>query len=359
MKFFVALLCFVISTVPIQAKDKPAKIALDEAELAYSDAKALKHKASAFIHARTAYRLARNLYPNNPTKLALYSWRYAQAAAQYRDPLALFLFEQTLDIHVSAFAPSDARFVAPLIDAADEALQQSEPEMAYAWYMRARKILTRHESRGSFNYARVLMGLARLHKSANQLKKADEKAEKAAVLLKQHYSDIAPIAIASMLFRFGEIIRANGHDTEAFEAYTKSLSLFQQHDKSASEIYGLHKRLVEVNHKLGNEDAVTAHCVAAQQFHFTNMRKPISGIVYDPTGRLSGTDRQKQGKIRATFRKGVDCRLHDIEIHYADGISQKDAKMLLAQAYYAPIMMRGIISKGEYLTLSTLAVYKK
>ena len=358
MRLFTAIASLILASMPALAQGPPDKASLDDVVQAYSDSKALGQKASTFLHARAAYRVARKIYPKEATKLASFSWLYAQAAATYQDPLALYLFEKTLNYHTAAYGHADVRIAAPLIDAADEALHQNEPEMAYAWYSKAHKLLAWDQPNGSFEAARILIGLARLHRAADQLDKAREKAQKAVDLLYQHYSDGSPTSIASLIYRHGEIEQATGHVTEAFDAYTQSLSLFLEHDASAPEIYSLHKRLVEVNHKFEREDEVTAHCIAAQKFHYTHKRSPISGIVYDPTGRLSGSQRQKQGKIRATFRKGTDCRLHDIEIHHADGITEKEAETLLAQAYYAPIMMRGIISKGEYLTLSTLAVYK-
>ncbi len=293
-----------------------------------------------------------------PNKLAPFSWRYAKAAATYGDPLALFLYEQTLDFHIAAYGHTDVRLTAPLIDAADEALQQNERKMAYAWYSMARRLLAQNHPDTSFDTARILMGLARLHMGADQLKIAKQKAQTAIDLLYRHYSGGAPTIVASMIYRHGEIEQASGHYAKAFEAYNQSLKLYMEHDASAPDIFGLHKRLMELNHTFERESDVTAHCIAAQKFHYARNKTAIFGAIYDPTGRLSGPDRQKQGKIRATFRKGADCRLHDIEIHHADGISQKEAKTLLAQAYYAPIMMRGIITKGEYLTYSTLAIYK-
>lgn len=359
MKFVTAVVSFMLISMPTLAQGARHKADLNNTVKAYKDARMLGQKASTFLHARAAYRLARKIYLKEPDKLAPFSWRYAKAAATYGDPLALFLYERTLDLHIVAYGHADARLATPLIDAADEALRQNELKMAYAWYNMAHRLLAQKHPDGNFDTARILMGLARLHMGAGQLKKARQKAQVAVDLLHRHYPEGAPATIASMIYRHGEIEQASGKDAEAFEAYTQSLKLYMEHDASAPDIFGLHKRLMEVNHTFERASDVTAHCLAAQKFHYAHNKAAIFGAIYDPTGRLSGPDRQKQGKIRATFRKGADCRLHDIEIHHADGISQQEAKTLLAQTYYAPIMMRGIIAKGEYLTYSTMAIYKK
>jgi len=333
--------------------------ALRKAIHAYSESKELGHKADTFLHARTAYKLARRQFLKSPKDLAPHAFRYATAAATYRNPVALWLFEQTLDLYIAAYGLDDANLIVPLITAADEALRNAEHEMAYAWYDRASKLLAQNQPNGSFASARAYMGIARLHLRSHQLEKARLKADVAINFLFEYYADGSPTNIGSIIYGLGEIKNASGHNSEALDAYTQALAIYEKHDASALEIFELHIRLVELNHKLKRNGQLISHCMAAQKFNYARKRSPIREIIYDPTGRLSGASRNKQGEFKATFRKGVDCRLHDIEIHQARGVSKAEAKTLLAQAYYAPIMMRGEVGKAEYFTLSTLAVYKK
>ncbi len=334
-------------------------VALRKAIHSYSESKALGHKASTFLHARTAYRLARRQYLKSAKELAPHAFRYAEAAATYQNPIALGLFEQTLDLYVIAYDRDHASLVLPLIAAADEASRKDEYEMAYAWYLKASKLLARDKPNGSFASAQAYMGIARLHLRSRQIEKAKLKAQKAIDFLFQYYADGSPTDIGSIMYGLGEIERASGHDTDALDAYTQALAIYSKHDASALEVFELHKRLVELNHKLKRPAQIISHCLAAQQFQYARKRSPLRDIIYDPTGRLSDSGHNKQGEFRATFRKGTDCRLHDIEIHQVNGVTRTEAKALLDQVYYAPVMMRGEIGNDEYFTLSTLAVYKK
>jgi len=116
--------------------------ALNDAIHAYTEAKALGHKADTFLHARQAYYLSRKLYADAPKKLSPVVFSYANAAASYKEPIALELFQETLNKFGQAHGTKDKRLALPLINAADEAIFRKEPDMAYAWLTRAREILS-------------------------------------------------------------------------------------------------------------------------------------------------------------------------------------------------------------------------
>jgi tetratricopeptide (TPR) repeat protein len=336
---------------------KKVPIDLEQAQKAYTEAKALGHKATSLLHARSLYQLARKYYLKQPQKLAPYALSYAMASAAYGDKAALYLFQETLNIYVSTYGTNDQRLVLPLINAAEEALRQNEPEMAYAWFRRARKLLS-HTALSPVYLARATMGLARLHAKANEKEKAVLHAHKALKHLNSSAINNEPIIASSMLRWLGNIELAAGNDLSALKAYNHALDLLKQHDPEAKEIYILYTSLVAVNHKLGREKEASSHCLKAEHHRPINLDYDTRHPLHDPDGRLSALETPKQGEISATFVKGADCRLHNIEIHHATGLSHTEAKALLSQAYFSPIFMNGKISDGEYASLARLGVYQ-
>lgn len=355
---FFMLFLITLSTTASFADEKnvSAGIELEAAVKAYTDSKALGHKADTFLHARRAYRLARQLYLNAPSKLAPFAHHYAVAAAIYREPIALSLFEQTLDLLVVAHGRKAQELALPLVDAADEALTRSEPEMAYAWYDKARDLMERNQPNGSIELARTYMGLATMYSEAGEHDRAQTNAENSIALLKQHQDQASPITAANLYFRLGQIKRVSGNNEAALVAYITSLDLFLAENPRERAVLTIHKKLVEINHKLGRTDETVFHCIEAEKWE--NQRNMgIWWPIYDPAGRLAQHDKPKAGQILAGYSKGSDCKLHDIKIYKTVGITPEEAQLLLSQAYFTPRLRGGTLADDQQVEQHNIDVY--
>ena len=339
----------------MKSVDVPTKGDLEEALQAYRDSSMLQHRAGSFVHARRAYIIARRLFADDASELAPIALTYARAAASYQDRSALQRYEEALNLYVEAYGAEDEILIKPLIDAADEALTREQPEMAYAWYNKARALLSENSAGKDMERARVNMGIARLFLRSEQLNKAQEYAQFASKLIQDHTEDKSGIP-ASLMYWLGEIQTENGNSDLALTSFSQSLDLFQQQDPASPRLVTLHSRLVELNHNAGNEAKAIEHCLIAQKLSYTHNDGPLWRPVYDPSGRVSRSNESGLAKVRASFRKGPDCRLQDIEIHELVGITEIEAQRLLSQMYIAPLIVRGKVSPSELKTLSTFAI---
>lgn len=333
---FSLLLIFLVVSVHAKAGDDAD---LNRAVHAYSESKDLGHKADTFLHAQTAYKLARKQYGKSPADLAIHTYRYAVAAASYREPIALSLFEETLGLLVQAYGHDAAELSLVLIDAADESLTRNEPEKAYAWYDKAHDIIARDQPNGSIEMARAYMGLARMYSNSGEHERAQTNAEKAITLLDIYQNQAAPVIIANLYFWHGQIMRALKLNTNARESYLNALRIFERENPDARKVLSIHTHLVEVNYKLNDPDALTFHCHAAALYQHQR-RRGMWFPLYDPAGRLDlvhqGKQQIKTGEIVASYVKTASCRLRDITILGTAGISKADAKIILSGALFAP-----------------------
>lgn len=355
MRILLLMLAFWFASIPAGSTDVPTEDDLKEALQAYHDSSVLNLRAGSFVHARRAYIIARKLFAGDASKLAPIALTYARAAAFYEDRSALQRYEQALDLYVEAYGTDNEILIPPLIDAADEALTRNQPEMAYAWYNKARELLADIHAGQKMERARVNLGIARLFLRSEQLGKALEYAELSAKLIHDLPQD-QNAAAASLQYWLGEIQIANDNHDQAFAFFSQALQLLQQRDPASPLLVTLHSRLVELNHSLGNQAQAIEHCLFAQKLSYTHHDGPIWNPIYDPSGRVSKSKERGLGKIRASFRKGSDCRLQDIEIHELVGITETEAQRLLSQIYVAPLILRGRISPSDLKTLSTFAV---
>lgn len=346
MKLYVALLCLMFASMPLQATDTLTRAELSEAVLAYNDAKALRHKADTFLHARRAYNLGRKLYANEPAKLAPIIFSYANAAAAYKEPIALPIYQQTLDVYGQAYGTTNAKLALPLVNAADEAIYRKEPDMAYAWLAKARKLLNSERLKDNFLAARIHMGLARLFQNSNQLDRAADHASKSLNLINTPGAKQTFPENANLHFWHGQIMRNLKHNEDARDSYLYALSLFEKQEPDARKILSIHTHLVEINHKLADPDALISHCKAAALYQ-NKRRMGIWFSLYDPSGRLDPVHEGKRlmqtGEIVASYVQTIDCRLRDIRILGTAGISKEEAKLVLSRAYFAPQYRNNII----------------
>lgn len=324
--------------MPVSANNESIA-ALKEAIHAYTEAKNLDHKADTFLHAQRAYNIGRKLYANAPAKQAPIIFSYANAAAVYKEPIALQIYEQALDHYVRAYGVRHLELIHPLINAADEAIYRKDPDMAYAWLARARDLLHNEKLTDSFLAARMHMGLARLFQSSGQLGRAADHASKSLARFTNSKSENAFPDNANLYFWHGQIMRSLKHNDEARDSYLNALNLFEKQEPSARKILSIHTHLVEINHKLDDPDALIFHCKAAALYQ----NKRSMGIwfsLYDPSGRLDPVHEGKRsaqtGEIVASYTQTANCRLRDIEILGTSGISKVEAAQVLSRAYFAP-----------------------
>ncbi len=331
-------------------------MALRKAVDAYTESRNLNHKADTFLHARTAYRLARKQYVNSPAELAIHTHRYAVAAATYREPIALTLFEETLDLLVRAYGRDNAELSLALVDAADEALTRDEPEKAYAWYDKARDILMAKVQNADLQRARIYMGLARLYMNSGELDKAKDQAEKSFSILNNKAHNAPNRIKANIYFRYGDVQKALNNNSVALDAYNQSLQLFKKKDPRERTILTLHIRLVEINHKLGDSEQATVHCISAQKYE-NDRNMGIGWPIYDPTGKTTSQKKTKTGQILAGYTRGADCRVRDIVIHKVTGISETEAIRILEQVYIPPRLSDGTLHPNQRVGQTNINVY--
>lgn len=331
------LLLLFVSLPSIAREDY--KASLKEALNAYTESKSVGNKADTFLHAQRAYKFGLKLYANDPAKLAPIIFVYANAAATYREPIALTIYQQALEQYAKAFGPEHFELTHPLINAAEEAILRKEPEMAYAWLAKARKLIEHGKLKHSFIEARMHMGLARMFKNSGQMDRAENHASRSLDLLGEQDTASSFPENANLHFWHGQIMRSLKQNTQARQSYLKSLELFDQQAPDARKVLSIHTHLVEINHKLNDPDALVFHCKAAAQYQ----HKRSGGYwfpIYDPTGKLNpihqGKQSLKTGEIVASYYRTADCRLRDINILGTAGISKADAKLILSGAYFAP-----------------------
>lgn len=351
--FTVAFFCFMAS--PAFA-DIPDRKELDEAIMAYNDSVALGHKADSFLHAQRAYLIARKLFDDTPAELGPIAHTYARAAARYKEPVALSLFQQSLDLLEDAHGTKSHLLVPVLIDAGEEALYRNEPEKAYAWFKNAGELQSRHTLGGSFAVARVYMGLARLYLDSGELDRAEEKAEQSLKTAQAHEHKVSYPDNAQLYFWYGQIMRKLGFFERAKSTYTKALEIYLIKEPRARPVVSIHRHMVEVNHQLGNSEEAVSHCIAAQQWE--NVRNMGNWLpIYDPAGRLSQFHKPKTGQILAGFNRNANCRISDIVIYKTVGITEREAKQLLQQAYFAPRLKNGKIADKQEVQQINIDVY--
>lgn len=327
----------------------PASPSIQDAFGAYKDAKALRHKADAFLHAQRAYRLAAQKCSDDEPLLAALSFEYAKAAAFYSEPIAVDLFQRAITLYGDVYGVDAPELVPVLAAGGDEALLRDEPELAYQYFDTARDILAKHDTVHALSPAVVSMGLARLHHRSGELARADRFAGEAIEILERSVDVVPAPEQAKLYYYFGQVKRSRGENESALDAYTKALDMLLPRFPRERLVLTLHKRLVEINYKIGNFEALAKHCVAAELWE-DHRNMGIYWPIFDPAGRLGPTSQEPiSGQILAGFTKGPDCRIRDIKIHKTRGISVTDAKALLENAYFTPRIRNGKIAEDQYV----------
>lgn len=322
---------------------------IQDAQDAYHDARGLRHKADTFLHAQRAYRLARQECATDKPLLAKLSFEYAKAAAFYREPVALDLFERTVSLHRDVFGKNALELVVVFAEAGDEALLRDEPELAYRYFDAARDILTAQDTANSLGAAKVNMGLARLYRKSGELDRANQFATKAIAILEKSDGLIPAPSQAELYYYMGQVKRDRLDDMSARRAYATALNFLLPGYPRERLVLTLHKRLVEMNYKIGDSERLAKHCVAAQLWE-DHRNMGIYWPIYDPAGRLGPSNqRPVVGQILAGFQRSADCRIRDIKIHKTRGITAAEAEELLKNAYFTPRIRDGEISDDQYV----------
>lgn len=349
---FVLFVAFLLSS-PATRADTPPQAALDEALRAYRDSFELGHKADTFLHARRAYFIAIKLFSGDPESLAPVVHTYANAAARFREPIALGKYEQALDLLVEAYGRDSQALYPVLVDAAEEAIVRREPERAYAWIRHAEKLAEAYALPEGWSTVRLHMGRARLYERVGDLTRANQHADMAIALAETHNSDADPITYATVIYWHGHVKRASGANSAARESYLQSLELYKTFAPDTRRILTLHKRLVEMSHKLGDQEALIRHCYAVNDFliargsgSFATLFHPIEHQIDDRYYR--------SGDATASFTVGADCRPHNIVVHHARGVSLEEAFDYIAASYYAPKLVDGVIDPEMRLSTQVM-----
>lgn len=355
MRLIFALLLTLVFTAFAGAENSK-KTELEVAIRAFNEAKALGHKATTLIHARRIYFMARKYYFNQPSQIAPYALSYADASAQYGEKRASLLYNNAVNIYVEAHGLDDPILIRPLTNAAEYALSNSNREVAYAWFLKAKTLAEKQVDPDHLMMARVMMGIAQLHMAAGDYTKAKEIAQAAIKELPQNAYEKDSIAMAKIYQALGQIEVSNNELASALNAYKHALAILLEKDPNSRRIYELHQHLVGVNHKLGDEENAEYYCKNALRYRYHNIKASREPF-YDPNNRLIAKNRVKSGHIRATLTKSANCRLKNIEVHETQGISLGEARRLLEQAYYVPMVMNGKVIDGEYASLITADLY--
>lgn len=356
MRFLLVLfLLLTVGAAKVRA-DTPSPKALNEALSAYEDSRALYHKADSFLHARRAYFIALKLFNDSPQDLAPIIHIYANAAARYREPIALEKYQQALNLMVEVFGRESPKLIPLLVDAGEEAISRREPEMAYAWINRARKLLKTHQPEGSFTEARVQLALARLYFDSDERERAELRARRALELCEQFADEMSYPLNAQHYFWHGQIMRRLGRHADAAPSYQKALDIYLATEPKARPVLSIHKHMVEVSYHMGREQQLIEHCVAAQQYE-TARGMALYWPIFDPKGRLGQVDKVKTGQILAGFTRTPDCRAVDIVVHKTLGISAEEARHLLLQAYIPPRIRHGKIVADQKVDQMVINVY--
>lgn len=346
----------ILAMTPAVQAEKPTRADLEEAIAAYHDSKALLHKADSFLHARRAYFIGQQLFADKPGDLAPIAHAFALAAARYKEPVALQQYQSTLDLLIEAHGPDSGTQIPVLVDAGEEALHRKEPEMAYAFLKQAGELLARDVPDGSFEEARVHLGLARLYLNSGEYGRAEERAATALAVAEKHQKGITYPVNAAFHFWHAQVMRGLGKHTLAETSYLHALSLYRESEPRARPILSIHRRMIEVSHNLGKLDAAVHHCLEAEKYE--NQRNmghwhPI----YDPNGRLSQFDKPKTGQILAGFTRTEDCRAINVVIHRTHGISVEEAKRLIEHAYFTPELRNGKLAENQRVDQMNINVY--
>lgn len=350
----IALLLLLPVGLPSAAQEN-LSISLEEARYAYTEAKNVGNKADTFLHAQRAYSIGRKLYANDPAKLAPITLAYANAAATYREPLALKTYEQALDEYAKAHGSEHPDLTRPLINAAEEAISRKEPKMAYAWLARARKILKNEQLQNNFLKARMHMGLARMFKNSGQMGRAEKHASRSLDLLSEQDTSGTFPENANLYFWHGQVMRSLKLNKQARQSYLKSLALFGQQDPDARKVLSIHTHLVEINHKLGDQQSLIKNCHAVEAFENTRNSSQHYPL-YDPSGIIGGYQSDRIGELVANFTVGLDCKVRNIEVLGATGIDKTKAQKFLSQVYFTPTLEFGKPKERIYEFMQ-LAVY--
>lgn len=339
----------------IQA-EKPTRANLDEAIAAYRDSIALLHRADSFLHARRAYFIGQQLFADRPAELAPIAHAFALAAARYKEPVALKQYQSTLDLLIEAHGPDTGAQTPVLVDAAEEALHRKEPEMAYAFLKQAEELLARDVPGGSFEAARVHLGMARLYLNSGEYDRAEQRAASALALAEKHQHGITYPVNAAFHFWHAQVMLGLGNHAPAETSFLHALSLYRESEPHARPVLSIHRRMVEVSHNLGKFDAAVRHCLEAEIYE--NQRHMGHWYpVYDPNGRLSQFGKPKTGQIIAGFTRTKDCRADEIVIYKTRGISAEEAKRLIQHAYFTPELRNGKLAENQKVEQMNIDVY--
>ncbi len=329
---------------------------LKEAIHAYIEAKELGHKADTFLHARRAYNIGRKLYAKSPKNLAPIVFSYANAAAAYKEPIALEIFKKTLGIYAKAYGAKHTNLAPPLIEAAEEAIHRKEPEAAYSWLAKARELLNGEDFEDGFLRARLHMSLARLFLNSDQLSRAENHASQSIELATNSNPASTFTKEANLYFWHGQVTRKLGLYDLASNSYLKALSVFLKNEPRARQVLSIHLHMVEVSHQLSKTDQAIFHCIAAEKWE-NGRNRSMWWPIYDPSGRTTRGDTPKTGQILAGYVKAEDCRAHDIVIHKTIGISPEEAKIILQKVYVAPSLLRNSKNADQKVPQINIDVY--
>ncbi|MFC3051633.1 hypothetical protein [Kordiimonas pumila] len=335
MKFILMYITvFACSSFALANDPAALQAKIDTNQKAYVEAESLRNKAVAFLLAGKIYKDATSLYKNTPHQYAPFVFLYAKAAATYREPVALSLFTDAIDLYQTAFGAGAAENLDPLLYAAAEATSRNETDQAYEWYKAVRVLLQRHFPNGSFYEARYKMGMAVLYRQAHDPRAIIE-AHESIKLLEKFKDPANTYQIATLYYELAET-EWDRHETMlAKDAYEKSAALFTDYDTKERRLLTIYSRLIDINYTLQNTAAVCENIIKFITFRPWANRYPA----YDPSTRYTTWMRGRYlAEVSFTMTIGPDCKAHDIDISTLKGndINQQQVESWLKEMFFFP-----------------------
>ncbi len=337
--------------------DTPSASELDKTLKSYRESSALLHKADSFIYARRAYMIARQLYEDKPEELGPIAYTYALAAARYQEPVALEQYEIALKLLKEANGTDSQKLVPILTDAADEAIHRREPEKAYTFTKNAQYLIELHDLSNSFYAARTQMALARQYWNSDEKERAVRHAGIAKQLAARHYHETNYPNHANLLYWHGQIMRWHGDYIESEPSYEKALSILLKREPRSRKVLSIHKHMVAVSHHLANQERLTYHCIEAEKWKNVRGMSYYHWPVFDPSGQTEQMQRVRKGQFIASFTRGADCKARNVVILKAKGITNEEARLILANAYIPPKFQNGTLLSDQLVDQGHFNVY--
>ena len=326
----VVLFLFTVATAAQAADNGKLSAALEAEQLAFEDAKALNDHAVAFLLSQKVYKLAKQLYSDEPKQLGPLVYQYATAAARINEPNALALFDEAAGLYTEALG-QDAQELTPVLAAsADEAIKRNRSVEAYERLKVLEKNIDGSHFKAGFFDAKRVAGLAMLYLGSGERDRALFYLNEAKSLLATEPNGIDAFDYGQVLFHVAELEENLGSLAAAAQFYEKSLKQYVSADPKERNILTIHRRLMRINHQLGDYKATCNNIIDAYKFRSWALDIPA----FDPNSKYSLSQvGSAVGRISFRLRINSDCKAEEVEILKSEGLTPEEVKAWLESVY--------------------------